>query len=603
MAEYKIGYLLGTVRKQKGIGRAKLCRGICSEAMLSRLESGEYLVDFMTFERLFSRLGKSVNRINSMLSEEDYKMLEIKRFVETALVCKNNQAVESRLSEYGKQMKKTLQQQYLFKIKAFLEQQKGETQKACEDLKTALQMTLPDFCLENIEDYLLGEEEYELLFMWLEAVGYQEKQNEQVYLKILHYLQHQQMDEEMWVSLWPKAVCVCGKILIKYGKYKEVENLAEEAKALLQKNAIFLYVPQLIELQIKSREMAGDSISMEKFLKQRKIWQWVYESSGYSYPIEEAGIFWERFRMREVNLFSEKIREQRLYEGKTQEELAELIEMDQKTISRLEAGVHTPKKNTFWRLKAGLGVDWEIYDTVLVTDDFRVLEEERDYNRMVSEHKYAEAEKMLEQIMGQVSLQYKRNKQYQMSERAWLDAVMGRCEIPDAINRLMDAFEVTRRFSLEEFSEAILGEKEATIAVRMAYLYRKLGKETMAIKILEAVVAGYDRSNVDELDHYKVLLAVLWPLACYCETSNRLEEAMCYCERMISLEIRCGRTIGLGSAIMQKIYICERMGKEKEWCKAEYKTVYQLFILLKGWQSKLALEKHYREIYGEKITQ
>ena len=66
-------------REKRGISQERLCRGVCAVSALSRYENGERIPD------LIERLGKSSDKLVTMISCQEYAYFEWKRKVKEAL--------------------------------------------------------------------------------------------------------------------------------------------------------------------------------------------------------------------------------------------------------------------------------------------------------------------------------------------------------------------------------------------------------------------------------------------------------------------------------------------------------------------------------------
>ena len=68
----RIGALINYERTKQNISIDKLRDGVCSEAVLRRIEAGERGTEFFVLERLISRLGSSSNKVELIQDEKDY---------------------------------------------------------------------------------------------------------------------------------------------------------------------------------------------------------------------------------------------------------------------------------------------------------------------------------------------------------------------------------------------------------------------------------------------------------------------------------------------------------------------------------------------------
>lgn len=79
--------LIIQIRKNKKISQERLGRGICSEQQISKLEKGELPSDFFLLEMLMQRLGKNVEKLEIILSEEEFSEIKERDDIIDALRC------------------------------------------------------------------------------------------------------------------------------------------------------------------------------------------------------------------------------------------------------------------------------------------------------------------------------------------------------------------------------------------------------------------------------------------------------------------------------------------------------------------------------------
>ena len=72
-------------REKRGISQERLCRGVCAVSALSRYENGERIPDRLLMNTLIERLGKSSDKLVTMISCQEYAYFEWKRKVKEAL--------------------------------------------------------------------------------------------------------------------------------------------------------------------------------------------------------------------------------------------------------------------------------------------------------------------------------------------------------------------------------------------------------------------------------------------------------------------------------------------------------------------------------------
>jgi len=220
MRQNDIGKIIFTLRKHHNISQEMLCSGLCSDATLSRIELGERIPDKFLLDALLQRLGKSPDKLETILSERDYFLFEKRQAIEKAIFEHKFELAKEELIAYEeqKECEDKFHQQYIYKIKSVLSDELDhDTNKSIVYLLDAINMTLPEFKIDNILDYLLSIEEIYLLLMLAQA--YSNTEQEELALQLLHiiidYLDQKYSDEEEKVKVYPKAVYLLSKLLLQ----------------------------------------------------------------------------------------------------------------------------------------------------------------------------------------------------------------------------------------------------------------------------------------------------------------------------------------------------------------------------------------------------
>ena len=70
----RIGELLYRLRKETSVTLEQLGQGLCSVSEMGEIEADQLTPDYFLFDRLFGRLGKSVDRLEILLPLEVYEI-------------------------------------------------------------------------------------------------------------------------------------------------------------------------------------------------------------------------------------------------------------------------------------------------------------------------------------------------------------------------------------------------------------------------------------------------------------------------------------------------------------------------------------------------
>lgn len=603
MNERKIGKLAEYLRKTKHLRMKDVYQGVCSEAAYIRLETGESLPEFMTLSYIFSRMGKSVNKVSMMVGYKEYEAYCIQEELERIILKGDFDEAEKIIGNYQKRKTALLppHQQYILKMQAAIMIEQRKYAQAQEYVECAIEKTLPQFSLDKLDRYLLSEEEWDLVLMCLQCrMHLGDKAVSGQCTKILAALDKRQLDAEMQITLYPKLTWLLAESMRQDNMEEQVESTVRKTLELLVDNTSLFLLPHMLEILMRIAVKKKDDAEEVRLKRQLEALQWSYESSGMQVPDVKINL-WRSNRRNNLYLISETVRQERRQNNLTQDKLAERAGLDSKTLSRIENGANIPKPGTFRKLMNAIDREYDIYRTNLVTDDFSLLEIEREISGEIMRKNYKEARKLLEKLETELSAEFKENRQYLLYTAVLLDVQEEKLDLYAAIDLCIQAFEVTRKFEPEQFKIAMLSVQETIIVNFVAKLYRKLGEEKLAILLLEYALAGFEGSEVGDKYHYKELALILEGLSIYCETSNEFEKALIYCKRGIKLLLLCDKGGILGSFLMQRTYIEERMEKGIKVCQLEYCMIYQILELMRMGKSQYALENYYIRQYEKHI--
>lgn len=604
MNRQSIGKLIQFERNHKGISTQQLASGICSVTTLQRLENGERLPDFFVLERMIERLGKSVNKIELLYNQAAYKLYYLREVLESDLKKKRYKDVLKGLELYEAmgEAKDNLHKQYILKLYAVIaSEMENDYDKAVMYLEDALNQTVPGFQLNKLDDFLLGEGELVILLMWLQESSRLGKtvssfQTQQ----ILQYIERICDDEEIRTNIYSKAVWVLGDLLIGKGEQVEALKYLITGKDILVANGNLIHLPQILDRVLElSKKYKVDYYRELK--KQRDALKDLFEEYGEVWETKTIDL-WKNYRQLEVYLVSELCFEARKKKGQTQEKLAQEVDIDHKTLSRIENGRYTPKEGTFRKIKEYLEIDRDICSTRIVAEDFSLLEIERQIAKLNHFRQEAKAEELYQKLKVQLSLEWKENQQYVKYMDTLFDFELKRIGAKEAFHRCEEALQITQKnVNIEDLDKVILNRTEFMIVNFMARCYDKLGQKEKTIDLLGTIFKGYKKSKVDLKYHYPSLALLYIHIAGICEDCNRFEDSINWCNQAIQFDFQCKRGLNLGFMLEEKTYALDRMTGDRSKSKSKYLQAYQLLKMMNKKSHMLILQKYYKEWYGEEI--
>lgn len=599
-----LGSLVSYERSRKDISLQMLARGVSSQAAIQRLEAGERMPDYFVLERIVERLGRSLNKVELLYDEKVYEIHYLRGLIEQCLEEKDYAEVQEALAYYESipEGKEPIHKQYIYKIKGIVLSEKDKNHKvAAEMLGRALAETVADFDMEKIESFLLGEEELNLVILWMKEMWFQKdvdfKWNPE---KLFSYIDRYCDDEEIKINIYSKAAWLIGTYYMEKEEYLEALRYTLKGQDVLAENGVLLYMPEFLERILVLTKLCEED-SYKTWKAQRDALKSLYEE--YEKPwAEETIALWKSYRQQEVYLYSEVFAQERKRRNLSQEKLADALEIDQKTISRIESGKYKPKTGTYKKLREYLEVERDLCTTRIVVDDFKLLEMEREIAKLTSDGGEAEAERLFLELKPKLSLKWKENQQFIMLQEAMYDNRLRGVSFEATMQTCMDAFHITRPTAdISEIEQIVLNRMEVIILDYIAICYFRTKNKSKAVDILENIIKSYERSKVDLKHYYASLCLVYTNLACWCESIDRFEDALLWCDREISYELKCNRGLNVGYILAQKCYTLGRCGMITEGAKEIYKKAYQIIKLMRRKQKMISLNRMYYKWYGENV--
>ena len=605
MKELTIGDIIKYQINKKGISPEKLTEGLCTPTSLKRLINGDTRQSFFLVERILQRLGISVNKVTLLHNESDDTLLIMREMICKLLVEKAYAKAEYILSEYEMvaDLSNPLHLQYVCETRGvILSEAYGKHEEALELYHKAFKAVLERFEVDKLSDFLLGEEEMILLMLMLKEEMKVKNTNISVYARqLLDYVEKQYEDEEVRTNIYSKLAWLMGESAIKNNNYEEALELTLGGIDALTDNGLLLHLPQFLgRLLLLTKDRAEDIYRSWK--KKRDALKELYVE--YNEPWETEDIrLWESYRQNNIYLISELLRDERDLSGYSQEELAEAIGIDVKTISRIENGKSTPKKATFASIKEHFDLESDSFQTRLAVDSPFLLEMERDISRLTSKHQYKEAEILFKSLKKQLSKESKVNRQYVAFMEALFDNMLKRKPVEEVLADLENAFLITRKDKhLKNLGRFVTTDLEAKIINMMAVCYKQTGHINKSLDLLENLKKGYERSKVTDRNH-RIPIGLLYTNLCtYYEEMNRFDDAISLADEAIKYYIKCNRGDKLGFLVEEKTYTNYRMTGDNTTNKEKYRQSYRIMELMKaGEKEKAPLREAYKEWYGETI--
>lgn len=517
----EIGSMICQLRNKVFVTQESLGRGLLSVPELSRIENGEKESDSFLMTALFQRLGKSMDQFEMTVSNEEYKLILLRAFIQESMESGDYDRTEELLDEYedSKESEKGLHVQYVGMIRAILGHMNGGTREKClEDLKCAMSLTFTEeerrvdwtgycFCIQEVQLLMLiAHFEMEAGFN-REAMILLEKLHDCVDLTYT--------SEVSKVQVYPKCCYLLAKAYLKEGRPEDAYAVAEKGIQNLVKTRFLTFVEELLTTQQECEWS-------EEREEQIKALHFAYELAEYRLP--------ESFVVRllfggicdELTLNHELIREMRVAQGMTQEEVSYGI-CSRETLSRIEKG-RTPSRKKLQELLQRLGIERERYSSYVVTDDWDTFELVREYKGNCLKENQEDANDILSDIEPRLDMSITANRQF--VETAKVRHLIRKREISweDGIKRLEELL----RYTMPEYNGKLLRiptREEFLILNRIALSLKLSGRREDAIDLYEEILQKYQASKVKAEHHSFVMMMLYFNYLELLESSDYVEKA------------------------------------------------------------------------------
>lgn len=601
MTNQKIGEILYVLRMQRGLGQEELCRGLCSKAALSRYELGERTPDRLLLNALMQRLGKSADKMATILFMEEYEYLLWKKQVLLAVGQGNMKRLGRLLKEpqaLSVKVNEVLQRQFYFQMQAILaDRVEQNLEKSIELQKKAVELTLPGLRFDRMHQYLISIEEMQLILCLAEQMkkGGREEEACRLLLGIADYSQIHYSDKEAQVKIYPKAVKIAAPLLLGQKRYVECALLCQKAIDLLRWQGVLYDMAALMEAYLQCCREGVSGEQERHYEKQLSALKEVYQEYGMDvYQTENPALYYSN---QEIYLVDEVIKMSRMDRSLSQEMLSEGI-CTPETLSRIESGKRAPNARNFHALMEKLDVDQDYYNGKLDTDDFLLLEKKRELERAIALQDWVEARRILEELKSELDMESTLNQQMiQANENVILfgEQKLGTKEFLRICERILGCEGESWRE--EEFWKQFLTNDKVKLLNYIAAMFRMEKQQEKAAFIWEHILSKLEISKVELADRYVSSMLVISNLSlCYGE-SGQFQNCLDMCEKGIQLMFDTGRGVRMAQLLCAKAEVIYMQGRKKA-CENYFKQAYYLSELMLTNKTTAYVDDFYRKHYS-----
>lgn len=598
MYSYELGSLLKKERETKNISRERLSEGLCTQAMLFKIEENQCDTDKLLVDVLFQRLGKSPDKLEVIMSLEEYNKIRARDMVEELMLKKKTHKALYFLEKYFSHFDETvnIHRMYYCRTKAYIFAQNGDIDHARALIEQALEITISGWKEKSFEEYLISTYEMENLLLYgmlLHKAGMTHEAKEHTW-KCDCYIREHFSDMEEYSKVYPKCVWILANICGDESDDGKIASMCEEAVSLLRKSAISYLMVPLMEEMIKRYCRMGDDMKADYWQKYDDVLREMYEE--YAPDMCLDFLFFNPYQC-EYHLDYEIIKGERLVRGYTQEMLIEGIYESPEPLSRIENGRTTPRKKKFDALMKKFDIEKGRYSTFLATDSFEVLEKKSEIDDCLSVYDIEGAKIRLKELEKDLDMTVADNRRFVENIRNTLERLLGEKSVDEALSVAKNLLKET--YDLEKDNNRPPMRNEALLIAQIGSIMKRANAVDDAIHILEGVMKSYAKSRVDNRYRMRSYMTIYGNCTKYMGEAGLNERSISLSNTGASFQLRCGKLGSLGR--FQLINGCNKLelGYEEEECKKLLKNAFILNKLILHKENPQLIREFYEKRFGE----
>lgn len=597
----RVGEMIYSLRCEKNIPQKKLARGILSVAELSRIENGTKEASSLVLETLLQRLGKSLDRLEYMVSSDEYHEICLKEMVRQALACEDYDVVEVLLEEYEEYElnSSVLCRQFAMQVKAIVEYIKTRDTRQCYcKLRNALELTYTGWDNDKKEEvYLCTQEIQILLGMYYIRLMEQSISRDKIE-ELVKYIGAHYTEKTERAKIFPQAAWLAGRAAYADGDFGKAYNFYQLGEECLAENGVLVLMSKILEDEKCCLEKLGHLEEITKKEKELKAIEFLYECVNKKMATEDILFFVLKSHQGEVVVSNELLRELREAKGLSQEQVSEGV-CTQETLCRIETQKRTPKRKTVREIFDKLDYDRQFFQGYVVSDDYYAYELVGAINESWYKKNNEEAYRLLAELEKMLDLSIPINRQYVEHQK---------------IQRKMKEENTRRETQLEELEKVLgytmkdfqgwlyrgISRTEFVIINHMAFCLKRLGRMEEAETLYRQVLERYRNDTIDAGNHATTKFLLYTNFVGLLEEENKVDEAEELGWEGIIFMLNCQRGDAAASLLANIGCVYEKI-MEKEKAEVCFRNCYYLMRLYHHFKDASRMQKYYKDRFGVSI--
>lgn len=587
-----IGAIIATLRYEKKYSRKKLCQGLCSTQMLIKIENDEADVDKFMLDMLLQRLGKSPDKLEVILSDEEYEKIYARDCIEELIWKNKKHEAGTLLKKYEEQYAKDsyVQKMFVLRTKAYISRNlEHDIKKTQKYIRQAIEMTLPGINSINIKKYLLAEAEMENMLELGRCLIEQEKMEdaEELLMSCQEYIDINVTDEVEYAKLNSKSSWLCARIYVNRGAYMQAYQICENAMEWLRKYGILYFMIPLLEQLLYCCEQLGIDSKKNKWKIYYDILNQLYNDYSMNWYCQDS--LFHNCLQTNYHLASEFIRQERQAKEMTQEQLVEGVYEMPENLSRVENGKAMPTRKKFEGLMENLGIERGKYCGTVIVDEFNVLQQKYEIDILIGTGKYEAAQEKFNYLRDALDCSKKMNAIALEIYQILINVGIEQIDAETAYKKLKSILEDSLLLRNGKIYRVPFYNELLALNMMCSSL-KKMEKWEEASLIYEEIIKVVEESKINVKYQNAIMSLVL-------ANANLHDTDISRCNKGISYELSCGKGKMIYMHFASQLGLLENEENDRE---IAYIAYYLSDLFLRG-VNRQQIRNYYEKTYKEKL--
>lgn len=590
---------------RKGVTVGKLCEGLCSRSMFTRICNGERTANKLLRERLMHRMGLSDTRNESFLFRDEYSAWKHRQQILDKINREQFDKAEELLKKYrsGISDENNLEQQFciVMELQILIGQGKGK-EETTKMVEKALKLTVPNIDIKPLGDLMLSEQEIDLI---IEYIRYCHPKNmSRCCDELLAYINNSFFDEYIQAKILPKIVFFQCESELKKASNVDWEKLlrnCDKAIRCLRDTQRLYYLWELLgvreeiyhhmEKRIKKSGQEQYLDSLNQAIEKNGLWKQTLEKVYKDCEMNPA-MTNNCYLYLQKNVFciNDILCGRRHMLGMTRRELVENI-CSEKTIARAELTNGKMQMPIMREVLEKLGMSGEYQKVDVITTNPEAMDILRNITKYGYDRNYVKEQEELEKLEKMIPMDNPINRQYIRKANVLLMHNRGEISSEEALQGLKEALEYT--ISLENIWDGkgvCLTRGELTCLTNMAFI-QGTKKLNSYHSLLWRICERYEQEGeiYQNISMYEFVMA---HIASVLGNAGEYEKSNAISKIIISENVRARRFGNIADGIYNMAYNYKHQKassyKEDVW-RAEVKRSAVLFHMARCYRTEKIL--------------